>query len=122
VADPSGGVEFTQLPPSIVRGTNTSFPVAVRAGSGGGTAMESVDVRLYVDLNRGAKVRVQGSFEDCSGANSSTPVNCTGEADGVAAFQIKINQPGVYILCAEGSANGFVFEIACTPRFHVRPH
>jgi hypothetical protein len=104
----------------LVASTSTVFTVALQALSGGGTAMEQVEVRLHLETNLGVPGAIAGTFTNCSGATQAYAVGCTSAQNGTATFEISIPKAGGYVLCATASLDGFTFDKACSARFHVR--
>ena len=119
-ANVNGTLVFTQSPPKVVRSTTAQFPVKVMAKTGGGSPIELADITLSIMNNNGVPAELLGSFKLCNGSTTTQPVGCTKELDGIADFLVSITKAGGYIMCANGTAEGFTFAQACTNRFNVR--
>lgn len=111
-ASTSGRLEMSHEPVSVAKSGQSIGPVVIRAVSGGGTPMERVAVRLYVERNRGVPAGAV-LIGETSGY--------TRESDGTVTLDgLTIPKPGGYIICARGELDGFSFAETCSSRFHVR--
>jgi hypothetical protein len=117
-ADPNGSLELVKPPPSVVV-VGDPFSIEIQALSGGGTPIERVVVTLAVDGNSGAPGGATLTLHPNGETGTSVQLE-TDEEDGKATFNVSVNKPGGYVLCATGDLAGFTFEPVCTDLFHAR--
>jgi hypothetical protein len=99
-------------PPDVAAPGASLGPIRIRARSGGGTPVERVLVTLYVLNNSGLPAGAV-LLGDVTGY--------TTEDDGTVVIDgTSINKTGGYTICARGELEGFTFEEACSPMFHIR--
>ena len=107
----NGTLQFAQLPNANVTEGQSIGQVQVRARTGDGTAMEQVEVRLFLLNNQGVPA---GAV--LSGDSISLTLEQNG---GVATFPddgnvLRVGKPGGYSLCASATGDGFTFANVCT--------
>jgi hypothetical protein len=117
-ADPNGSLELVKPPPSVVV-VGDPFSIEIQALSGGGTPIERVVVTLAIDGNSGAPAGATLTLHPSGETGTSVQLE-TDEEDGKATFNVSVNKPGGYVLCATGDLAGFTFEPVCTDLFHAR--
>jgi hypothetical protein len=112
-ANTEGHLEMLTGPPDVAAPGASLGPISIRARSGGGTPVERVLVTLYVLNNSGLPAGAVLLGDDVTGY--------TTEDDGTVVIDgTSINKTGGYTICARGELEGFTFEEACSPMFHIR--
>lgn len=113
-----GTLEFASVVPREVTEGQPLPTIQVLARSGSGTPMEIVDVTLSLKTNRGvpAGAVLKG--------DTQSPTTEANGVWGIATFPddgnlLSVGKPGRYLLCANGTLNGFTFAEICTT-FHAR--
>lgn len=116
-ADVRGSLVWVTGPASVVTEGEPLGVLEVRAESGAGTPMEKVVVTLSLRANQG---------EPAGAVITGDASSLTDEGRGVATFPDSgaeapsVGKPGGYLICANGSLEGFTFPEVCSDPFHVR--